>query len=93
MPSFTRVSFYQSFCVKLHAQEVGRGQNVSDLELMRADSRNGELSSYFDVASSNNTNSLVSGKVVGGWVGRGGVEWVGRREGGVGREGSGWVGG
>ena len=55
----------------LNAQEVGRGQNVSDLELMRADSRNGELSSYFDVASSNNTNSLVSGKVCAGcgWMG------------------------
>ena len=60
-----------SFCVDLHAQEVGRGQNVSDLELMRADSKNGELSSYFDVASSNNTNSLVSGKVCAscGWMG------------------------
>ena len=59
-------------------QEVGRGQNISDLELMRADSRNGELSSYFDGASSNNTNSLVSGKICAGYGEDG---WMGGRGG------------
>ena len=54
---------------------------------MRADSRNGELSSYFDGALSNNTNSLVSGKIGGGcgkrWTG-GGREWSRSIEGKVG---------
>ena len=51
---------------------------------MRADSRNGELSSYFDGALSNNTNSLVSGKICagcgedGGGGGGGGRSGVGQ---------------
>lgn len=42
-------------------QEVGRGQNVSDLELMRGGSRNAELS-YDDggLLTVNNTN-IMSG--------------------------------